>query len=102
MKIDLPASGIQDSAVLVGKPGRFSRAEGDEKGFSQMLKEGMDRVNTSLNKADELASGLAAGRDVDVPDAMIAITRAEISFKMFLQIRNKALSAYEEIMRLQF
>lgn len=102
MKIDLPVTNLQNFSVL--EKGSSSSVEKlpETKGFSEMLSEGMDRLNSGIQQADELAAGLAAGRDVDVPDAMIAITKEDISFRMFLQLRNKALSAYEEIMRLQF
>jgi len=102
MKIDTASSAFPDLSVPAQGPGPKPSETGGEKEFSQMLQEGMDRLNASIQKADEQATGLAAGKDVDVPEAMISITKADISFKMFLQLRNKALSAYEEIMRLQF
>ena len=101
MKIDMPATSFQDFSILEkGSPAPDAKLP-ETKGFSEMLSEGMDRLNSGIEKADELAASLAAGGHVDVPEAMIAVTKADISFKMFLQLRNKALSAYEEIMRLQ-
>ncbi len=102
MKIDTSFPALGDFSSPIGNAGQSSSVSEKGREFSEMLQEGMDRLNSSIQRADELAAGLAAGEDVDVPDAMIAITKADISFKMFLQIRNKALSAYEEIMRLQF
>ena len=77
-------------------------SRGDVKDFSNMLDEMFERLNGGMQKAEEMAGSLAAGKDVDIPEAMIAINKADISFRMFLQLRNKALNAYEEIMRLQF
>jgi len=76
--------------------------EGGAREFSGLLGKMFESVNQSLQEADEMASRLAAGRDIDIPEAMIAINKADISFRLFVQIRNKALAAYEEIMRLQF
>ncbi len=102
MKIDAPASTFKNLAT--GPTGSAEKADDSKANgeFSQLLEQGMEKLNGTINKADDMAQRLAAGEDVDVPDAMIAITKADISFKMFLQLRNKALSAYEEIMRLQF
>ena len=102
MKIDMLTTNFQDFSVLEKGLSASAEKSPDTKSFSEMLSEGMDRLNNSIEQANEFAAGLAAVGDVDVAHAMIAITKADISFKMFLQIRNKALSAYEEIMRLQF
>ena len=48
-----------------------------------------------------MAQQMAAGKPVNLADTMIAITKADLSFKLLLQVRNKALSAYDEIMRMQ-
>ena len=101
MKIDLPATSFQEFSVPEKGSAASAEKPPETKGFSEMLSEGMDRLNSGIEQADELAARLSAGGDVDVSKAMIAITKADISFKMFLQLRNKALSAYEEIMRLQ-
>ncbi len=101
MKIDLPEAGFRDFSVSEKASAASAEKPPETKSFSEMVSEGMDRLNRGIEQADELAASLAAGGDVDVPDAMIAVTKADISFKMFLQLRNKALSAYEEIMRLQ-
>jgi len=102
MKIEIPTAATRDVSAAAKGTGTGSGRKEQAKGFSEMVSEGMERLNSTIHQADELSEGLAAGKDVDVPDAMIAIAKADISFKMFLQLRNKALSAYEEIMRLQF
>ncbi len=70
--------------------------------FYQMVQKGLDKLNNQMAEADKLAASLAAGKEMDIPEVMLAISKADISFRMFVQMRNKALSAYEEIMRLQF
>ncbi len=70
--------------------------------FSNLLESSIEKLNDKLQTAEKLAIDLASGKDVDLPMVMTEINKADLSFRMFLQIRNKALSAYEEIMRLQF
>ncbi len=70
--------------------------------FPALIEKGLERLNSQMSQADRLAASLAAGKELDIPQVMIAISKADISFRMFVQMRNKALSAYEEIMRLQF
>ena len=72
-----------------------------EKDFAQTLEDAFDRVNSDMSSAGAMIKNMASGQDVDIADTMIAISKADISFRMMLQVRNKALSAYEEIMRMQ-
>ncbi len=78
------------------KPG-----QGDDSSFSKMLGQAVDGVNEQLVAAANASAKMAAGKEVDITQTMIDITKADLSFKLLLQIRNKALSAYEEIMRMQ-
>ena len=69
--------------------------------FFSVLKDTLDKVNEDQIKADEAAASIATGSVRDLHQAAIAIDKAEISMKMALEIRNKALSAYKEILRTQ-
>ncbi len=70
--------------------------------FADLLENSLEELNSKLQNAEKLALDLASGKEVDLPTVMTEINKADLSFRMFLQVRNKALSAYEEIMRLQF
>ena len=95
--------GSLDKTSLLRPPGSAPGPEQKPaKDFPKMLDEMFKKLNTRLEKADKMAADLSAGKDIDIPAAMIAINKADISFRMFVQLRNKALNAYEEIMRLQF
>ncbi|NPA94646.1 MAG: flagellar hook-basal body complex protein FliE [Thermodesulfobacteria bacterium] len=93
-----PGAGLIQGAVQPGDDG----SEPSAKGFKEMVEEGLEKLNSQMTQADELAARLAAGEELDIPEVMVALSKADISFRMFVQVRNKALSAYEEIMRLQF
>ena len=91
--------------TLSPAPGPASGDSGDRKdvkGFGEMLKDAVKNVNERLINAEEMANRLALGDDVDIAQVMSAMTKADISFRLLLQVRNKALNAYEEIMRMQF
>ncbi len=99
-KITTPA--LQAEAVTIGGKNKVNDLSANDTSFSKLLDQGLKRLNSKMKEADRLSLELAAGRDLDIPDVMLSITKADISFRMFVQLRNKALSAYEEIMRLQF
>jgi len=69
--------------------------------FSTVLKDSINKVNTLQTDADKAIEGLASGQVNNVHETMIAIEKANLSFNMMLQVRNKLLSAYEEVMRMQ-
>lgn len=69
--------------------------------FSAVLKDSISKVNSLQTEADRAIEGLATGEVKNVHDTMIAIEKANLSFNMMLQVRNKLLAAYEEVMRMQ-
>ncbi|MBI5587541.1 MAG: flagellar hook-basal body complex protein FliE [Deltaproteobacteria bacterium] len=69
--------------------------------FSTVLKDSIDKVNKLQTEADKAIEGLASGEVKNVHETMIAIEKANLSFNMMLQVRNKLLAAYEEVMRMQ-
>ena len=71
----------------------------DTQGFIDILKDGIDKVNNLQKKADVEAQKLAVGEG-NVHEAMIAMEKADISFKTLVAVRNKVLEAYREMMRM--
>jgi len=70
-------------------------------GFGEVLQKSMESVNSTLQEADELTRGLAAGEHGNIHETMIAIEKASISFKMATRVQQKAIAAYQEVMRIQ-
>lgn len=68
--------------------------------FMDHLKDAVNEVNAEQINADKKATDLANGKDTDIAGVMLASSQAELSFNMMTQVRNKALSAYQEIMRM--
>lgn len=76
-----------------------NRKDGD--GFSALVKKAVEHVNETEKEADRSVEELAKG-NAGIHESMIALQKADISMRFLLQIRNKALEAYREIMRMQF
>jgi flagellar hook-basal body complex protein FliE len=53
-------------------------------------------------KASDAVTGLLNGQGVDIHDAMIATEKADMAFELALQVRNKAVGAYQQMMSMQF
>lgn len=71
-------------------------------GFADALKASLDQVSATQNKAEHLGQRFSLGDDsVNLSDVMIATQKANISFQATLQVRNKLVSAYQEIMNMQ-
>ncbi len=68
--------------------------------FKKILSRSMEEVNSLLSEAGQSAQEMVAGK-MDIHQAMVAMEKANISFRLMLQVRNKMMAAYEEIMRMQ-
>jgi len=69
--------------------------------FGELLRESISQVSRLQHEADANINDLAAGRQIDIHQTMIAVEKAEVSFELLMQIRNKVIAAYETIMRTQ-
>ena len=69
--------------------------------FAQELKNALGNVNEMQVQGEKAMSDIATGSVKDLHQAAIAIDKAEISMKLMLEVRNKALNAYKEITRTQ-
>lgn len=70
--------------------------------FSSVLKDSVDKVNSYQKEAADLKTAYALGdSDVDIPEVMVAIQKASISFEAVTEVRNQLLSAYQEVMNMQ-
>jgi flagellar hook-basal body complex protein FliE len=81
---------------------REKQSEGEVDGsFAGIIKQAMNDVNQAKLEADRAIHELATGDKKDIHQTMIALEKAEVSFQLMMQVRNKIVSAYEEIMRMQ-
>jgi len=72
-----------------------------EVGFGEMLKDVLSQVVDVQNQSADLQQRFAAGEPVDEHSLILAMERASLAFRLTLEVRNKVLEAYQEVMRLQ-
>ena len=78
-----------------------ARTRPKDGGFADVIKQAVKRVNDMEQDADRSVQHLVTGQG-GIHETMIALQKADISLRLLLQIRNKALDAYREVMRMQF
>jgi flagellar hook-basal body complex protein FliE len=76
-------------------------AEDKKVDFNTYLKDALGEVNNLQQKADQAIQQLVGEGKGDLQETMIAMEKADVSFRLMMQIRNKVLEAYQEIMRMQ-
>ncbi|MCX8084753.1 MAG: flagellar hook-basal body complex protein FliE [Calditerrivibrio sp.] len=74
---------------------------GSEVSFSDILKKSIEQVNNAQLEANEAIKKAMSGENTDIHDTMIAIQKADVSLKLMMEVRNKLLEAYQDIMRTQ-
>jgi flagellar hook-basal body complex protein FliE len=70
--------------------------------FGDTLRGAVQGVQQMEGQAQQQVTGLLSGNGQDVHTATLAVEQANLSFELMLQVRNKVISAYQEISRLQF
>jgi flagellar hook-basal body complex protein FliE len=65
--------------------------------FKNILLEAIDQVNSMQSQANEAVEQLVTGGDVNPAEVLTSLQKADISFRMMLQIRNKLVQAYQEV-----
>ena len=70
-------------------------------GFGDMVAKALANVNQTHSTADQLAQAASTGNATDVHDYMIAATQANLATELTVAVRNKAVEAFNDIMRMQ-
>lgn len=76
-------------------------SEKTEKSFADTLKDAVNSVNTMQKDSDKKMEDLATGKNHNIAEVMISAEKADISLKLMVQVRNKIIEAYQEIMKMQ-
>ena len=78
-----------------------NKVEQPVKTFGQFIADALKKANELELESEKLNAALAAGRIEDVSQVVVASQKAEIALQLTLQLRNRATTAYQEIMRMQ-
>lgn len=101
-QVDQMLSELRSASALAGGKKADSAAAGESPDFSQVLKTTIDQVNAAQLDARKMAEDFSTGQtDVNLQDVMINLQKASLSFQQMVQVRNKLVSAYHDIMNIQ-
>lgn len=94
---NIPAAG----APLAGQPA--GRAEGPQPGssFKDFLLQSIQEVNSMQQAADRAVEALSTGQEVSPAEVLTAVQKADIAFRLMMQIRNKIVQAYQEVQNIR-
>ena len=84
-----------------GHSGAVGKSSGGD-GFSKLVTGFIDETNKAQVGSDQAINDLVAGKTDNVQQVVMAVANAEMSFQMFMEIRNKLIDSYNELMRMQF
>lgn len=88
------------TAVAQGKPASQA-AEAGGTDFSKVLQSTLEQVNQAQQSAQKMTQDFASGQDnVNLQDVMVNLQKANISFQQMVQVRNKLVTAYNDIMNM--
>ena len=95
---------MEGTPSIGSQPGALPQAGARTTGkadFGQTLSRYLDEVNQLQQEADRALTGLARGNLDSLHHVVVAMSEADLSFRLMMQIRNKLVEAYKEIMRMQ-
>ena len=100
--LDQMLSELRSAAALAaGKPAQQGNAV-DGADFGQALKSAIDQVNQVQQQAQQMSQDFASGSsNVNLQDVMVNLQKANLSFQQMVQVRNKLVTAYQNIMNMQ-
>lgn len=101
MPIDPISAGIAPIIAptpVVGAPGVTATARAD---FGQAIAGSLESLQQTQGTADQLSRAAATGEAISVESHMIALTEAQLATQLTVAVRNKAIEAFNEIMRMQ-
>lgn len=94
--VSLMAPAIQSTLQQTAKVSPFEA----QQNFGAMLKDAIRSVNEQQTVSDKLTDKLIRGEDVELHQVMIASQKASITLNATMEIRNKVIEAYQEVMRM--
>ncbi len=94
--------GVFDISSAIRSPGaKDGKAVSPTEGFTRVLGDVVNKVNDLQITADKSIQNFVTGESKGIHEVMIAVEKSSISFQFLTQVRNKAVEAYQEIMRMQ-
>lgn len=92
---------LHSAELPIPRPAAEAAAAPGAPSFGDMLAGELGKLNETMLLSDQAVSDLATGQSQDVHGTIISVQKADLEFKMFLEVRQKVLDAYQEVMRMQ-
>ena len=93
---------IEGITPLIGRgAGAESQAAPIGEAFGSLMRDAVDSLDRNQQQAEQEMARAVAGESPDLHRTVVALQTAELDFQLGLQVRNKVITAYEEIMRMQ-
>ncbi len=102
MSISIPAGGAAGAITSVFGPVSDGASGAGGTDFSNVLKNAVNQVSTVQNDAQSQVNTLMTGGTGDMSKVMISVEKADVAFQLMMQVRNKIVSAYQDIEKMQF
>ena len=93
------ADGVRGAAARIGAAPEEAAARGDV-AFAERLADGLREVDGGIRAAEGLPADMLQGRVEDFHEVAVQLKQAEIGFRFAMEIRNKLIDAYREVMRM--
>ena len=98
-----PVSGLGTIGTISALPKLTAIAPADAgSGFSGVLTNALQQVNQLSGGAEQQIGSLLKGGNADMSTVMIAVEKADVAFQLMMQVRNKIVSAYQDMEKMQF
>lgn len=91
---------IRDSKLQVPAPS-IGGADSAGKSFADTLKDAVNTTNQLQKESDVKMQELATGKNHNIHEVMLSAEKADISLRLMVQVRNKIIEAYQEVMKMQ-
>jgi len=93
--------GIESVAAVASTPAGPAHSPSGVDAFARLLQEGVGTLNARVQTAETALRDLAAGKPVPLHEVMIRLEQARLSVQTFVQVRNKLVESYQDLMRTQ-
>ena len=94
--------GLSSAIASAVQPLTLQEPAEDGAGFGSVLKNALNQVTNLQGSADQQVGALVSGGNADMSKVMISVEKADVAFQLMMQVRNKIVSAYQDIEKMQF
>ena len=94
------AKGQALDSVPAGQGPQMQNGGVETQSFATLMQQAVNQVNETQSQASQLRQAFELGENVDLAQVMIAVNKSRVSFEALTQVRNKLLTAYQDVMNM--